>query len=165
MPYFFVDTTVSHALLFTHRCKTHAAQLFKNQSATKTPADHLLWFVRGSRGVQANMAKRLNAEIRLIAGDEIQATASHDRAKGEIGGAGEASYRARDSVAHRVHVAADHLTHQQGFNTQTSQNISGKNIAKAAPDAVTGKPLETGATSLGAQAQKPPAICNRGYKP
>lgn len=37
------------------------------------------------------MAKRLNAEIRLIAGDEIQATASHDRAKGEIGGAGEAS--------------------------------------------------------------------------
>jgi hypothetical protein len=37
------------------------------------------------------MAKRLNAEIRLIAGDEIQATASHDRAKGEIGGTGEAS--------------------------------------------------------------------------
>lgn len=42
------------------------------------------------------------------------------------------------AIAHRVHVAADHLTHQQGFNTQTSQNISGKNIAKAAPDAVTG---------------------------
>ena len=97
MPYFFVDTAVSHALLFTHRCKTHAAQLFKNQSATKTPARNLLCVSQDLREAQLTMAKRLSAEIRLIAGDEIQATASHDRAKGEIGGAGEASYRARGS--------------------------------------------------------------------
>ena len=71
--------------------KTHAAQLFNKQSATKTPADHLLCVSQDLREAQLTMAKRLNAEIRLIAGDEIQATASHDRAKGEIGGAGEAS--------------------------------------------------------------------------
>ena len=77
------------------------------------------------------------------------ATASHDRAKGEIGGAGEASNGPEEAnSAPGTCGVADRLTHQQGFNTQTSQNISGKNIAKAAPDAVTGKPLATGATRM-----------------
>ena len=38
MPYFFVDTTVSHALLFTHRSNTPAAPLLKNQIAMHAPA-------------------------------------------------------------------------------------------------------------------------------
>jgi len=68
MPYFFVDTTVSHALLFTHRSKTPAAPLFKNQSATKTPADHLLCVSQDLREAQLTMAKRLNAESGWRAG-------------------------------------------------------------------------------------------------
>ncbi len=113
MPYFFVDTTVSHALLFTHRRKTHAAPIFNKQSATKTPADHLLRFVRGSRGVQANMAKRLSAEIRLIAGDEIQATASHSQTNGGNRRSWRGEYRARgsDNAPGTCGFAA-HLTHQ-----------------------------------------------------
>ncbi len=88
----------------THRRKTHAAPIFNKQSATKTPADHLLRFVRGSRGVQANMAKRLNAEIRLIAGDEIQATASHSQTNGGNRRSWRGEYRARGSATHRGHV-------------------------------------------------------------
>ena len=68
MPYFFVDTTVSRALLFTHRSKTPAAPIFNKQSATKTPADHLLCVSQDLREAQLTMAKALTqiSDYRLV---------------------------------------------------------------------------------------------------
>ena len=52
-----------------HRSKTHAAQLFKNQAVSKTPAQCLLCVSQDLREAQLTMAKCLNAESRRRAGD------------------------------------------------------------------------------------------------